>query len=58
MIAGEIFEAKGKSIENVIALDFHGYDRGFIFEFTDGTELQIEPSLCVNEPRIKVIKDR
>ena len=44
MIAAEIYEAKGKTIKDVIAHDPFGYDCGFTLEFTDRTRLSITPT--------------
>ena len=39
----DAFNAKGKTIKNVIAYDALGYDRGFELVFTDGSKLEITP---------------
>lgn len=53
MIASKIYEIKNKTVKNVISLDMFGYDRGCVFEFTDGSRITIEPDKCLDEPRIK-----
>lgn len=58
MIADIIYQTKSKTIEDVIALDPFGYDRGFILKFTDGEKIIVEPDMCLDQPRVSIKKEK